>query len=334
MRGTAFRVEDYSWMAAFRLTREVTHTSVWLGAALVLALFWGTGAFERTAAKPIVRLAAVAPMIVQAAQTPPTLPRVGGGQVGLQLYSLRHEFERAGVAPTLQRIRAMGFRYIEGGGTYGLTPQAYKAELDKAGLQMVSMMTSYDNLRFKLNDVLANAKLFGVQFLGTAWIPHEAPFSEAKAREAALVFNQAGAASKAAGLKFFYHIHGFEFQPVAEGTLFDLMLRECKPALVNFELDVFWATHGGQDAAQMLRKHPSRFLLTHLKDLRKDVQGDLTGKAPDDTSVVLGTGKINWPDVLRAAQRAGIKWHFIEAEELEAAENIPKSLAYLKGLKF
>ncbi|NOT62646.1 MAG: sugar phosphate isomerase/epimerase [Acidobacteria bacterium] len=333
MRSNVFRLEDYEVMTIFRLTREVMQTSVGMGVVLVLVLFWGTGTFERTAAKPIVR-AMAAPVKVETVQAAPTLPRVAGGQVGLQLYSLRHEFERDGVTKTLDRIQAMGFRYIEGGGTYGLTPQTYKAELDRRGLQMVSYMTSYDNLRFRLSDHIASAKFYGAQYLGTAWIPHEAPFSEAKAREAALVFNQAGAACKAAGIKFFYHIHGFEFQPTAQGTLFDLLLKECKPALVNFELDVFWATHGGQDAAQMLRQHPSRFLLTHLKDLRKDVKGDLTGKAPDDTSVVLGTGKVNWPDVLRAAKRAGIKWHFIEAEELEAAENIPQSLAYLKMLKF
>ncbi len=334
MQSNVFRMRDYAPLAAFRLTREVAQTSVWMGVALVLVLFWGTGTFERTAAKPVARMAN-APMNVAAAPllNAPALPRVAGGNVGLQLYSLRHEFEREGVTKTLDRIQAMGFRYIEGGGTYGLTPQTYKAELDRRGLQMVSTMTSYDNLRFKMSDAIASAKFFGAEYLGTAWIPHEGAFTEAKAREAALVFNQAGAACKAAGLKFFYHIHGFEFQPTAEGTLFDLMLRECKPALVNFELDVFWATHGGQNVAQMLRKNPSRFLLTHLKDLRKDVKGDLTGKAPDDTSVVLGTGQVNWPDVLRAAQRARIKWHFIEAEELEAAENIPKSLAYLKGLK-
>ncbi len=345
MRGNVFRLADYAPLAAFRLTREVTHTSVWMGAAFVLVLFWGTGTFERTTAKSFVSKATVPmpmpmPMnayaaVSQAAGKP---PRVAGGNVGLQLYSLRHEFEREGVIKTLDRIQAMGFRYIEGGGTYGLTPQTYKAELDRRNLQMVSMMTSYDNLRFKLSDAIASAKFFGAQYLGTAWIPHEGAFTEAKAREAALVFNQAGAACKAAGLKFFYHIHGFEFQPHPsirpEGTLFDLMLKECKPALVNFELDVFWATHGGQNAAQMLRKNPSRFLMTHLKDLRKDVKGDLTGKAPDDTSVVLGTGQVNWPDVLRAAQRARLKWHFIEAEELEAATNIPQSLAYLKGLKF
>jgi sugar phosphate isomerase/epimerase len=333
MRSNVFRLEDYEVMTIFRLTREVMRTSVGMGVALVLVLFWGTGTFERTAANQIVSVKA-APVKIEPKQAPPTLPRVAGGQVGLQLYSLRHEFERDGVTKTLERIRTMGFRFIEGGGTYGLTPQAYKAELDRHGLQMVSYMTSYDNLRFKLSDHIANAKFFGAQYIGTAWIPHEAPFSETKAREAALVFNQAGAACKAAGLKFFYHIHGFEFQPWQQGTLFDLLLKECKPALVNFELDVFWATHGGQDAAQMLRRHPSRFLLTHLKDLRKDVKGDLTGKAPDDTSVVLGKGKVNWPDVLRAAKRANLKWHFIEAEELEAAENIPQSLTYLKSLKF
>jgi len=66
-------------------------------------------------------------------------------------------------------------------------------------------------------------------------------------RDASAVFNRAGEKLKAAGLRFAYHPHGFEFQPWKEGTLFDLMVAETKPEFVAFELDVFWAVHGGAD---------------------------------------------------------------------------------------
>src|SRR5581483_5232855 len=146
--------------------------------------------------------------------------------------------------------------------------------------------------------------------------------------------NQAGAVLKAAGLKFCYHPHGYEFQPHGAGTLFDLLVQQTRPELVNFELDVFWAQHAGQDPAKLLQTYPKRFLLVHLKDLRKDVTGDLTGSAPDDTSVVLGQGKVDWAAVLRGAKQAGVRWYFIEAEEPEAAVNIPLSLAFLERMRF
>ncbi|MGH9834146.1 MAG: FG-GAP repeat domain-containing protein [Blastocatellia bacterium] len=41
--------------------------------------------------------------------------------------------------------------------------------------------------------------------------------------------------------------HGYEVHPHGNGTLFDLLAAELKPEFVSFELDVFWAFHGGQD---------------------------------------------------------------------------------------
>src|SRR4030095_9102011 len=84
------------------------------------------------------------------------------GPVGLQLYSLRAEFAKD-VPGTLAKVREMGFREVEMGGTYGLTPQQFRAELDKAGLRAVSMGASFDSLRDNIETVISNAKTFGVR---------------------------------------------------------------------------------------------------------------------------------------------------------------------------
>src|SRR5262245_20775175 len=68
------------------------------------------------------------------------------GTLGMQLCSLRAEFSKD-VPGTLAKVREMGFREVEMGGTYGLTPQQFRAELDKAGLRAVSMGVSFDSLR-------------------------------------------------------------------------------------------------------------------------------------------------------------------------------------------
>jgi len=330
MRKTSCTVEEYALKSLFRLGREVTQTSVWLGVVLVLGLCAVTLPF---------RSALMKSPDVEPAAPQKTARRAGvgasfKGPVGLQLYTLRREFERDGVATTLTRIRALGITGVETAGFYGMTAKQFRAELDKAGLKAVSMHVDFDELRTKLNDIVSDAKALGVSYVVNPWIPHEHPFTLEQAKQAVLVFNQAGAVFKAAGLKFCYHPHGYEFQPYGDGTLFDWMAQQTKPELVSFQLDVFWATHGGQDAAKLLQKYPTRFLLIHLKDLRKDVKGDLTGDTTDDTSVLLGTGRVDWPSVLRAAKQVGIKWYFIEAEEPESMEHLPLNLAYLERVRF
>lgn len=256
-----------------------------------------------------------------------------GGQLGLQLYSLRFEFKKNGLVPTLDWTAQQGFRALEGGDTYGLTREQYRAELDKRGMKMVGVFASFDVLRDKPEEAIGLAKALGAQYVLCGWIPHQAAFTADDVKKAAEVFNRAGRQIKAAGLQFCYHPHGYEFVPTGKGTLFDELAAQTDAQAVGFELDVFWAKHGGQDPVKLLEKYPRRFHLMHLKDLQRGVTGDLTGKAPDETSVALGTGQIDFPAVLAAAKKAGVQWYFIEEESPDAPRNIPVSLQYLARIR-
>jgi sugar phosphate isomerase/epimerase len=256
------------------------------------------------------------------------------GPVGLQLYSLRAEFTR-NVPPALEKVKGFGIRYVETAGTYGLSPAKFREMLKANGLEAVSGHFSYDRYRDDLDAVVQEAKALGLKYAGTAWITHKDVFDEQEARDASAVFNRAGQALKKEGIQFFYHVHGFEFQPHADGTLLDLMMQETNPNLVRYQMDVFWVVHPGQDPVKLLEKYKGRWELMHLKDMRKGVKtGVLTGKSDVTNDVVLGTGQMNWPAILNAAQKAGIKWYFIEDESPTAAEQIPQSLKYLETVKF
>src|SRR5262249_57809635 len=138
----------------------------------------------------------------------------------------------------------------------------------------------FDSMRDNLDRVISDAKTFGVQYVMCAWISHQRLFSEGAARQAIQVFNRAGEKLKAAGITFAYHIHGYEFQPYGEGTLFDLLATELKPEFVTFELDVFWAFHGGQEPVAPNREYPKRVTLIDPQDRRKSAKGNMTGKTP------------------------------------------------------
>ena len=76
-------------------------------------------------------------------------------------------------------------------------------------------------------------------------------------------------------------------------------------------------------------------MLMHLKDLRKGrPTGDLSGEAPDNTCVVLGAGQLNFPAILKAAAKAGVKRYYIEDESPDAPRQVPLSMRYLKSVGF
>ena len=260
-------------------------------------------------------------------------PIVFGKPVGLQLYSLR-QYMPKDVAGTLAKIRAMGFREIEGGDDYKLGIDGWNAAVARAGLKVTSTLFGYEDWTKDPAALSKRAADFGARYTGCAWIPHQDRFTREVCLKAAADFNRAGRAAREAGLKFVYHIHGFEFEPAAEGTLFDTLAKETDPALVFFEADIFWVRRGGCDPVALFERYPGRIPLTHLKDIAKgtDICAP-NGKAPDEASVPLGAGMIDWPSVLRAAEKAGVERHFVEDEHPDAMAQIPKSLDYLAGFR-
>lgn len=255
------------------------------------------------------------------------------GPVGLQLYSLREQFKQD-VGKTLDQVRAFGITNVELAGTYGVAPEKFKEQLDSRHLKAVSSHFSYEQCRDDIDGVVREAKLFGVEYAGCAWIPHKDPFDEKTCREAAAVFNRAGAALAKHGIKFFYHTHGYEFLPYRDGTLFDLLMAETNPEYVRIEMDVYWVVNPGQDPVKFLEKYGKRVELMHVKDMKRGTPSGFTGQSDVTNNVVLGTGVIDWPSVLRAAKKAGVKWYFIEDESPTSVEQIPQSLQYLETLKF
>jgi sugar phosphate isomerase/epimerase len=255
------------------------------------------------------------------------------GPLGLQLYSLRADFTR-NVPTSLEKVKGFGFRIVELAGTYNLPPERFKQMLDANGLKPVSGHFPYERYRDDVEGVARDAKALGLEYTGCAWIPHEGEFDEKECRTAAGVFNQAGEALSKHGLKFFYHCHGFEFSPSGQGTFMDVLMKETKPEWVRFQMDVFWVKHPGQDPVEWLEKYPKRWELMHVKDMKKGVKGDFSGKSDVTNDVPIGTGQMDWTAILKTAHRTGVKYYFIEDESPTVAEQIPQSLKYLEQLKW
>ena len=255
------------------------------------------------------------------------------GPTGLTLLSAR--IKEQGVATVLDQARQWGFKYVEVAEAGGLTPVQFKAELDKRGLVPIAKHVAYNRLRDDIQGVIEEANALGVTAVGCAYIGHKKPFDEAQCRAAAAVFNRAGKALAEQGLKFYYHNHGFEFVPHGQGTLFDLLVAETDPRYVSFEMDVMWTVLPGQDPVRLLEKYPQRWLAMHLKDLRKGVPpGDLSATTDKSNDVALGTGQVDWPALLQAAQKVDVKYYFIEDESPNFVAQIPQSLRFLESLSW
>ena len=251
-------------------------------------------------------------------------------EVGLQLYSLRNQF-KVDVSNTLGLINEWGITKIEGGGTYDLPLNDFKELLAKNDLEMVSVGAEFGDLENNIEKVIKNANDFGAKYVMCAWVPHDGnKWDLEETQHATDVFNKAGKILKKNGLTLVYHAHGYEFRPYENGTLFDYMAKNAID--FSFELDVFWAQHGGADPLALMKKYPKKFVLLHLKDMHKDVVGNDTGHEEDDTNVVLGSGQVDISGIVAEAKKLGIEYMFIEDESSNVVSQVPKSLEYLSQL--
>lgn len=247
------------------------------------------------------------------------------------MYSLREQF-KTDVPGTLKIISDWGITKLEGGGTYGLPLEEYKALLKKNKLEVVSVGASFEQLRDEPQKAIENAKSQGAKYIMCAWVPHtEGVFALEETTKAIEVFNTAGKLIKEAGLILAYHPHGYEFGPYEDRTLFDYMAENAEH--FAFEMDVFWIKHPGQDPVTLLRKYPSKFVLMHLKDRAHGTEGNQNGRADVETNVVLGSGDVGIAPIIAEAKKMGIEYLFIEDESSRVVEQVPQSLAYLKSLE-
>ncbi|WP_431200385.1 family 16 glycoside hydrolase [Mucilaginibacter sp. P25] len=252
---------------------------------------------------------------------------------GIVSYTYRNSFQRNFEA-TLDTIKALGFTNIEFSNLFGKSPAAIKKMLDERGMRCTSFGVNYEDLTNKTSEVGQNAVILGASFVRMAWIPHEKTnLTIDVAQKAVRDFNIAGKILKEKfGLTFCYHNHGFDMQCYGANTYFDYFMANTRPEFVSFELDILWAFHAGKNPIDLLKKYGERFKLMHVKDLRKGVIGNLTGTTPVANDVALGSGQINIAEIIKAAQKSGIKYFYIEDESNVVKQQVPVSLAVLKSL--
>lgn len=274
-------------------------------------------------------------------------------ELGIVLYMLGDEFEKDPEG-TLKAIARIGYRRIEGFLDVVARPDV-QAAMQRSGLtcNSVAIMPSPPGSpwREQLKRDIEAAQRIGVRFVGTPIFPlparpstviHESlPAAMARIRATMDVghwkriadqLNEQGRMLNDAGLRLYYHNHNIEFYPLDGRTPLDILLRNTAPDLVSFEMDAGWVRAAGKDPVTLLRRHPHRFQLMHLKDMTRATKANF---ALSMESTEIGQGIIDWKYIVHAAQAEGIREFYVEQEppfsrsRIEAAE---MSFRYLAAM--
>lgn len=250
--------------------------------------------------------------------------RGAGPAPGVQLYTLRSELQRD-VEGTLAAVAAVGYREVEFAGYHGRPASALAETLRTCGLAAPSAHVGLAELRERSAAVFDDARTLGHRWLTVPFLGAQERASRAAWREVVRQLNEHGAAARDVGLRIAYHNHDFEFASIDGATLFETLLGETDPALVDFQLDVYWAFRAGHDPLALLAAHPGRFTMLHLKDS----QGP-----PQHVMSDVGGGIIDFDAILRRAPALGVRHAFVEHDRpADALASIRNSFSHLAALQ-
>jgi sugar phosphate isomerase/epimerase len=253
--------------------------------------------------------------------------------IGLQMYSLRQDIGKnsENVDSIIIKIGKMGYQYVETANysndlIYNLKPEVFKAKLKAAGLYATSchvgrrMSDNPDEDWAWWDKCIAVHKAAGIKYIITPSMPTPETIEGLQAY--CDYYNKIGEKCKAAGMKFGYHNHAYEFEKVYNGdiTMYDYMVQHTNPDNVFFELDVYWCQKGGYPAPALFDKYPGRFLFLHIKDEKE-----------------LGeSGMMDFKAIFDKLKVAGTKYLIVEVEQYNfpPLESVKKSFDYLNNAPF
>ncbi|GAB3597765.1 sugar phosphate isomerase/epimerase family protein [Microbacterium tumbae] len=218
--------------------------------------------------------------------------------LSVQLYSVRDDLgERTPAA--LARLHALGYRDVE---PYDIVsdPALLAGRLADAGLRAPTAHSSF--LRREAPEILAAAQVVGVGTVIQPWVEPERFQSREGIASVASVVNGAAALAADRGVAVGYHNHDFEFAAIVDGRpAWEILVDELDAGVV-LELDAYWASVGGADVFDLLRRYASRIRFLHVNDEPPE---------PDDPPT-LGVPLVGRMDEVVAAGGEGIELAVVE----------------------
>ena len=121
-----------------------------------------------------------------------------------------------------------------------------------------------------------------------------------------------------------FHNHNDIIRKTGDVLPIDILMKETDPALVSYEMDIYWVVNGGADPLELLARYPWRFKMFHVKDAMP---------GPEHRMADVGAGSIDFKTIFARAQ--GIEHYFVEHDQpADPFASAAASFSYLSKLEF
>lgn len=268
--------------------------------------------------------------------------------LGVQLYSIRDYIKTAeDIRLSFKKLKDIGYSEVQTAGSGEISYEEMAEIAKECGIKVQGTHYKYSTMLEDLEKTVREHKALGTNLCGVGGGMRYMGTTREGVESYIKQVNKLADRLYEHGLKFTYHNHHREFNRLdgEDISIMDMLVEGLNPEKTSFVLDTFWVATAGGDVCQWIEKLKGRIDIIHLKD-----RGFTTVDygAPDERGRLIqldykeiGKGNLNWDGIMKACEKAGVKYYCVEHDDYFIDNDPFKSLKvsadflkkYMRGIE-
>ena len=220
-------------------------------------------------------------------------------KLGAQFYTLRNHCKTPeDLRNTMKKIKEIGYEVMQASAICDIDAELFRSYIDETGLPVTCTHKPYDLIVNDTDNLIKFHQIIGCKTIGLGAMSLEQRSTVEGVKNFVESLREPIKKINAAGLRFAYHNHAFEFEPLDGMEIYDYLIEELPD--MDFIHDVYWSTYAGKDPVKYIKMlgGAGRIIDIHFKDMKT---------APKGPICPCGDGVIDFAPLVPLCESLGIK---------------------------
>ncbi|MBE6537538.1 MAG: sugar phosphate isomerase/epimerase [Ruminococcaceae bacterium] len=226
-------------------------------------------------------------------------------KLGAQFFTLRERNKTPeGLYESFKRVKEIGYQVVQMSAICQIEAERLKSFSEEFDLPITCTHSAFDRIVNDTDALIKEHITYGCPVIGIGSMPNEYRGSIEGARAFMDIIREPIKKIEAAGLRFAYHNHDFEFVDLGGVCSYDLLMEEL-PSL-NFILDTYWFKYAERSYLDYIKLMGNeRLTNVHFKDMKTEPKGEICP---------CGVGTIDFAPVVKLCDNLKIPYALVEQD--------------------
>ena len=226
-------------------------------------------------------------------------------KLGAQFYSIRdNTTTHDDLRNSFAEMKKIGYEIVQMSAICPIEAEKLRRYSDEFSLPIVCTHSAFDRIVNDTENLIKEHITYACPTIGLGYMPNEYHGSAEGLKAFMEELKDPIKKIRDAGLRFAYHNHAFEFDPINGKLPFDVLIEELPD--LDFIVDTYWIKYAGHSFMDYIRKiGADRVRNVHFKDMLTEPKGDICH---------CGGGVIDFAPLVKLCDEMGIVNALVEQD--------------------